>query len=168
MYLTLDGEKVTSLSLKGEAVADYFEEKKDTLETDKYHLEGDSLFMKIDEEKMEFIEIFKQGLASHIISNDTMNINEMTGEFLKLNFIKEKINDAIIRGNAHSTYFYYDKKKYKGKNVSSGDTISLFFDKGKVNGIQIQGNVKGKYLGASSKKKKKKDEDDEPETDDEK
>ncbi|MBF0431539.1 MAG: hypothetical protein HQK83_09685 [Fibrobacteria bacterium] len=152
MYLTLDGEKVTSLSLKGEAIADYQERKK-SIEKDIYHLKGDSMYMKIDEEKMDFIELLKDGLASHVTTTDTGKVNEMTGGFLRINFKEGKMDSALVKRNANSVFFYYDKDEYKGKNISSGDTITIVFNEGKVDDIKIQGQVKGTYLGQPAKKK---------------
>ncbi len=152
MTMLMEGEAVKSMAVKGDAVADYLEDAKGRY-AEKYHLKGDSLLMTIEQEKMEKMEIFEQGLASHINTQFPKKENEMTGKYLRLDFNEEKIADALVVGNAKSTYFYFDANEFKGKNIADGDSLNIQFDKGKVAGILITGKAKGTYLGQPATKK---------------
>jgi lipopolysaccharide export system protein LptA len=155
MILTLDGEKLRNIALKGNAKGDYSEKKKDSLSmlyTDTYHLEGDSLYMEFKDEAMEYIEIFKKGLATYFKSDHPDKLNKMNGEFLRLDFVEDKIDSALVIGKAKSTYFHFEDYVYQGKNMADGDTISISFDLGKIKDIYIMNGAKGTYFEQPGKK----------------
>jgi hypothetical protein len=166
MWLTLDGEELRKMALKGNAEGGYSERKRDSLSVsfmEKYHIEGDSLLMQFREETMEYIEVFKKGLATYFESRHPEMINNMKGDFLRINFLNEEIDSALVLGSAESVYYHFENNKYSGKNIAFGDTIGISFEQGKISDINIMGNAKGTYFGEAKEGEKAKKEEDLPE-----
>ena len=147
MKLKLRGEEFESMSFKSQAKGDFYENEDSTTAREEYHVFGDSIFMYMEQEALQYIEIFRKSRATYLLRKYPEQINEMTGRYLKLDFNEDRIDSASIFGKAKSTYFIYDKDEFKGRNQADGDTIALSFDEGKVNNIFIRGRATGSFFG---------------------
>ena len=110
--------------------------------------------MQFKDETVEYIEIFKKGIATYINSKLPEKENDMKGDFLRMTFLDEELDSAVVFGAAQSTYFHFEDEKFAGKNIAFGDTIGISFNGGKIEDIIIMGRAKGTYYGESGGKKK--------------
>jgi len=152
MKLTLKGELFESMAFKSSATGDFYEKEDSVKATEEYHVKGDSIFMKMANNQLHYIEIIEQGVAVYQNRDHPNQLNKMSGRYLKLDFAEDKIDSASIFGRAQSTYFVYDKAEFRGKNEAKGDSIALKFDRGKVNNIYITGRALGTFFGEPEKK----------------
>lgn len=159
MYVDLKGQEVLGVSLQGDAVGNFVEKNKNSVET--YTLQGDSLYMKLLEDYLETVDILKEntvGKVQHESSKYPGKVNEMLGDTLKLSFEKKKIQEAWIQGDASYLYYLYDKGVYQGKNEAKGQEIRITFKQDRLQQVNIQGNANGAYWGkGQTKSTQKKD-----------
>jgi lipopolysaccharide export system protein LptA len=120
-------------------------------------LSGDSVFIKLNERKLE--RIFVSGNAFAISRSDSIlksRYDQMSGETITMNFRNSEIQNIFVNVTASSLYFLYEevasnrdttKKENKpnGLNLTSGDQVIVNFVDKKVESIKVVGGVEGKY-----------------------
>ena len=159
MLVHLKGEQVTSISLKDSAYGVYYEKASaNKIPKNTYKLESDSLYMKISKEVMEYVELFDQGKVDQMKKKDSLRTNKMFGDYLRLNFLDEKIQGAQVNGNAKTQFHLFEENNYKGKSVADGDSIHFAFEKGDIVEVNIAGNAQGTFYGEPKKEQSKKKE----------
>lgn len=154
MWIGLNKEDLTYISIKGNALGLY-ESRSDSGrgELQTQELKSDSLYMKIGDKKLEYMEMFEAAQALSHGEKSPDKKNKLAGQYLRIDMKDELISAAKVYGHASSNYYHYDKETYKGQNWASGDSIKIDFKKGKLNEIQIDGSAAGSYLGQKEKKK---------------
>jgi len=71
--------------------------------------------------------------------------NQLTGETLRMQFDRRRLQTVRADVRAMSIYFAYEDTAANGVTTSTGDRITLLFDEGRVRSISIVGGVEGEY-----------------------
>ena len=125
---------------------------------DKRALYGKKIIMRYEQKKLKNIYIPQNAQASTITEgykktkNDTTQIelksefnDDMTSTSLE-GFFDDGILDSLrLSGMATTVYHLFEDSLYKGKNVTSGDTIIMNFKEKEINNIIVNGGSQGKY-----------------------
>lgn len=153
MRLSMDGEEIKSLLVKGEAHAKSVEPATDTSVARESNVEGDSLFLVFKDKNIDSVQVFRHAKGSYFDVDKPGFVNRMSGEYMVLRFDKKKVRSAGVLGKAKSTYFHLEKRVFKGRNDAEGDTIDFAFKDGKVEEVLVRGAAKGTYFGEAQARK---------------
>ncbi len=145
MRMSLQGDLLQGLLVKGKAIANSLEAATDTSAARQSNVEGDSLLLAFKNKAIDSVQVFNHAKSRFYEVDQPKLVNTMNGDYMVMRFRDKKIHSAIVSGGAKSTYFQVEKKKLKGKNMAEGDTISFAFVKGKVDEVQVQGRATGTY-----------------------
>ena len=83
--------------------------------------------------------------SSNIKSKLKFN-DDMTSKSLLGFFIDGVLDSIRLSGMATTLYHVIEDSLYKGKNVTSGDTIVMNFTEKELNNIIVSGGSQGKYV----------------------
>ena len=96
------------------------------------HIEvfGDTLYAEFEQGKLKRLYVNLKANGFFFEKDFSSYKNKMKGHRLDISFKNGKISNAVISGDAQSTYYYVEEKErlLSGKNESTGDTIHISFD----------------------------------------
>ena len=148
----------------GMAVYDHTNEKtyleiKPKIVDEKRTLNGKKIVLSYNKKVLEKVEIPQNAHVSTIIegyqynNKDSSNIksklkfnDDMTSKSLLGFFIDGVLDSLRLSGMATTLYHIIEDSLYKGKNVTSGDTIVMNFTEKELNNIIVSGGSQGKYV----------------------
>ncbi|MBT5734668.1 hypothetical protein HOI27_07685 [bacterium] len=96
---------------------------------------------KIFSSIMEFDNIEKDSSHTVFEKNDDMTSKRLDGFF-----INGSLDSLRLVGMASTTYHIFEDSLYKGKNITSGDTIMMKFYNKELNNIIVSGGAQGEYI----------------------
>lgn len=106
---------------------------------------GDSIYAFFSED-IEDIYINKSAFALQQNPDAADRYDQISGVFMRINFLLNEINFIQVDTNAASIYFVYDNNGPGGANRSEGEIIRLTFSQKKVNKVKITGMPKGTFF----------------------
>lgn len=106
---------------------------------------GDSIYAFFSED-IDDIYINKSAFALQQNPDAADRYDQISGVFMRINFLLNEINFIQVDTNAASIYFVYDKNGPGGANRSEGEIIRLTFSEKKVNRVKITGMPKGTFF----------------------
>ena len=148
----------------GMAIYDHTNEKtyleiKPKILDEKRALYGKKIIMSYDKKKLKQIYIPKNAQASTTSEGYQYNKKDTTRAKLKLQFNDDMTSTSLegffdngtldslrLSGMATTIYHIFEDSLYKGKNVTSGDTIIMSFTEKELNNILVNGGSQGKYI----------------------
>ena len=87
------------------------------------------------------------GQANHDSSKTVLNFDDrMNSKSLNGFFINGNLDSLRLVGMASTTYHIFEDSLYKGKNITSGDTIIMRFVEKDLNDIIVSGGSQGEYV----------------------
>lgn len=142
MYLVLDIEKRTlrsALVIRNAHGTQH--EKGNPGKPDQYtEAFGDTLYAEFNDDKP--VKLYVNLNAHGLFYEDDLEAykNTMDGNRLDLAFLQGKLSNAVVAGDAQSTYYYVkNDRSLSGKNESAGDTIRITFNDSKVKHLKLSG-----------------------------
>ena len=148
----------------GMAIYDHTNEKtyleiKPKILDEKRVLYGEKIIMSYDEKKLKEIYIPQNAQASTTSEGYQYNKKDTTRARLKLQFNDDMTSTSLegffdngaldslrLSGMATTIYHIFEDSLYKGKNITSGDTIIMNFTEKELNNILVNGGSRGKYI----------------------
>lgn len=111
------------------------------------HIWGDSLYLSVsDSGNLDTLWSFGKASSKYFTSKNPLDVDEASGKVMVLAFDgKSNVKNVRIWGNARSTYHIAEKES-KGRNESSGDSISVWFKKGRASYLTLVGRARGVYV----------------------
>jgi len=103
---------------------------------DSLQLFADTIFVYFPNNKIKKIELYHNALT--IAKNDTLNqnkIDQISGEYIDINFENDTLNSLISKVKANSIYFIRDEQGESGLQSSGADTINIFMAENTVSDI---------------------------------
>ncbi|MEP7146198.1 MAG: OstA-like protein [bacterium] len=117
---------------------------------------GDSIYADLPNNKLQTVYVKKllpgNLTTSFVISESedeyfSDRYDQISGDDITINFIKDKINLIEVNKNCNSIYFLYDADKANGLNKIEGEKIFITFDEDKkVSQIRVERDPKGEYI----------------------
>ena len=118
---------------------------------------GEQIILQYDKKSLNRILIPKNAKISSItegfdgIKRDSSHTifehnDDMTSKRLDGFFIDGLLDSLRLVGMASTTYHIFEDSLYKGKNITSGDTITMKFYNKELNNIIVSGGAQGKYI----------------------
>lgn len=95
--------------------------------------------------------------------NRDQMIDQVKGDFLRLDFKQGEPDQGVVRGGAKTLYYHFDEERLEGRNEALGEVVFLGFDQKKLKTIRLGGAERGKiatgiYYGEVKKPRKEVDE----------
>ena len=120
-------------------------------------INGDQIILNYDNDVLKRIFIPKNanissisegyGQANHDSSKTVLNFDDrMNSKSLNGFFINGNLDSLRLVGMASTTYHIFEDSLYKGKNITSGDTIIMRFVEKDLNDIIVSGGSQGEYV----------------------
>ncbi|MEE9553757.1 MAG: putative LPS assembly protein LptD [candidate division Zixibacteria bacterium] len=114
-------------------------------------LAGDSISIFTEDRTMDRLLARGNAGAFYMIQPDTLyeefTTADLTGRELEAFFEGDKIQKAIMRGNAVSIYTpAITDTLTRGINTASGDSITMHFENGYIRKVFISGGAQGEYI----------------------
>ena len=114
---------------------------------DEHQVSGDSIFIKMQNRKVR--TAYVRGDAMAISRADSLyhdRFNQMTGQEIVMQFVKNKLQSIDVDRTATSLYFLFDEGKGNGVNKSTGDHVAITFLDGRIDAIKVIGGTEGQYF----------------------
>jgi len=108
---------------------------------------GDSINVFLKRRKLSHVNVM--GNAFAISQSDSVfreRYDQITGEFMRLQFADKGLQRITVDTRAISLYHLYEDSLANGLNKTSGDRILILFEDGKVESIRVVGGVEGQYF----------------------
>ncbi len=132
--------------------------KKPFIWYDQTQVSGDSIFIKLQNRKLE--KVYVVGDAFAISRSDSIHRNrfdQMSGENITMTFSDDKIQNITVDITATSLYYLYEDlpslkdstiilKNPNGLNRTTGDQIVISFLDKRVDKVKIIGGIEGVYI----------------------
>jgi hypothetical protein len=147
--LSLSGEELRGMRVRGEAEALSFEKATDTSRARQSKVTGDSLFMAFRDGGIDSVEVFTRAEGTYWEVGRAEYVNRINGDYMVLRFRDREAREADVLGSARSTYYHFEQDTLKGKNRAEGDAITLGFAGGKIGEVLVRGRASGVYEGTS-------------------
>ena len=120
-------------------------------------INGDQIILNYDDDVLKKIFIPKNANISSIsegydqANNDSLKTilnfdDRMNSKSLNGFFIDGDLDSLRLVGMASTTYHIFEDSLYKGKNITSGDTIIMRFVEKDLNDIIVSGGSQGEYV----------------------
>jgi len=106
---------------------------------------GDSIYAYFRDD-VDDIFIIRSAFALQQNEIVSARYDQISGIFMHIKFLDNRVNYIQVDTNAASIYFVYDTNDPNGANRSTGDVIKLFFKEKKVDKVNIFGKPKGTYF----------------------
>ena len=145
--MSLSGETLKGLRVRGAAEALSFEKATDTTRARRSRVTGDSLFMAFRDGAVDSVEVFDRAEGTYWEPERPEYVNRMNGDYMVLRFRDREAREADVLGSARSTYYHFERDTLKGRNRAEGDAITLGFEGGKVADVLVRGRASGVYEG---------------------
>lgn len=113
---------------------------------------GDTLFAEVDGSKLRELLVTRKARGESWTSKDSVRVDRLDGDSLRLSFRSGRIDTAWVRGNAKSFYHWLDQGRMKGVNEAQGKIIRIAFTDGRIRRIRVEGTAKGVYNGTEPSK----------------
>ena len=120
-------------------------------------IKGDQIKLNYSDEVLERIFIPKNAfITSASVGYNQLNIDSsntlisfedrMSSKVLNGFFVNGSLDSLRLIGMASTTYHLFEDSLYKGKNLTSGDTIIMRFDEKDLDDIVVDGGSQGEYV----------------------
>ena len=106
---------------------------------------GDSIYAFFTDD-IDDIYINRSAFALQQNESEVSRYDQISGVFMHINFLLNRVNSIQVDTNAASIYYVYDGINPNGANRSYGEVIKLVFDLKKVVNVKIKGKPKGTYF----------------------
>ena len=120
---------------------------------------GKKIIMSYKDKKLKKIYIPKNAQATTVSEGYQRSKNDTSSSKLKLRFNDDMASTSLegffddgaldslrLSGMATTIYHIFEDSLYKGRNVTSGDTITMSFSEKELNNILVTGGSQGKYV----------------------
>lgn len=108
---------------------------------------GDSINVYLKRRKLDHVNVMSNAFAiSESDSSFPERYDQITGEFMRLQFAGKGLQHIDVETRAISLYHLYEDSLANGLNKTSGDRILISFKVGKVESIRVVGGVEGQYF----------------------
>lgn len=115
--------------------------------TDENQVSGDSMFIALNQRKIE--TVYVRGRAFAISRADSIlrnRFNQMSGEEIIMHFAEDKVRQIDVDRTATTLYFLFEESKPNGMNKTTGDHITMTFRDGRIDRIKVLNGVEGQYI----------------------
>lgn len=106
---------------------------------------GDSIFINLDSNKIDFVDIFNNAI---LISQDSVyefRFNQMSGDSIRLDFLNGKLNQTNVNGNVLSIYYLFEEEEPNGLLKSSAKKVVIIIENNKVSTVNMYGSPISEY-----------------------
>ncbi len=108
-------------------------------------LTGDSVYIYIDNNKLDSIDIRVNALIISMIEGLDMRYDQMSGEEIIMNFKSDKLNTVNVIGKVLSIYNYLDEETANGLIKSSSESAVIKFNDSVVENVKLYGSPVSEY-----------------------
>lgn len=121
-------------------------------------VEGDSMEVVFTNDDVDYLTVVGSGEGRFYEESKKDFINKVNGQSLVIDFEKGQPQDAKVREDASTRYFYFKESgEFGGWNEARGDSLDIGFQGSRLEKIAIQGNLaSGVFMGENKSKNKKK------------
>jgi len=112
---------------------------------DNSQLLGDSIYISLKNNVLDFIKIVKNASAFSENKSYEFRYDQVSGDTLTLNFKNEHISQMKIIGGVLSIYYVFDDAKPNGLVKVSSERAVISFANNKVTGINMYGEPNSEY-----------------------
>lgn len=106
---------------------------------------GDSIFIKLENSKINHVNIIDNAI---LISQDSLyelRFNQMSGDTISMKFSEGKLSKTDVSGNVLSIYYLYEEGEPNGLLKSSANIIRIYFENSKVSEVKMFGSPISEY-----------------------
>jgi len=126
---------------------DYFKlENNPVVWYDSTQLHSDTIFIRLDNDKIKLIELFGNSLVAS--RDDSLNldaINQIIGDSIRIEFNDGDINKIYSFGNSQTLYFIPNDEGFNTVDRKNTDDVVIEFDEGEVTFIYWIGKSTAEY-----------------------
>ena len=124
---------------------DDIEQERPVLWYDESQLVGDSVFIHLNENELNWIDIRGNGFILTQSELNEYRYDQISGSKIELYFEDGDLAKANVLGNILSIYYMYDDDKPNGLIQSSAESAKLFFNENKVEDVRLYGLPASEY-----------------------
>lgn len=119
-------------------------------------VEGDSMEVVFSNDDVDYLTVNGSGEGRFYEESKKEFINKVNGQSLVIDFEKGQPQDAKVREEASTRYFYFKESgEFGGWNEARGDSMDIGFRGSRLERIAIQGDLaSGVFMGENKSKKK--------------
>ena len=121
------------------------EEQPPVLWFDKSQLTGDSVYIYLNDNELESIDIRQNGLIVSNVDSASFRFDQMSGDHIILSFNNDELNDVSLTGSVLSIYYYYDEEIPNGLLKSSAGSGDISFKDGSISDVRLFGAPVSEY-----------------------
>lgn len=108
-------------------------------------LSGDSVFIYLDDNQLESIDIRKNALIVSNVGEYEFRFDQISGDVLKMVFDNDELSRVDISGNVLSIYYYMADSVANGLMKSSSENATMLFENNSVNDVRLYGAPVSEY-----------------------
>ncbi len=108
-------------------------------------LTGDSIAILLNDNQLDKIEVFGNGLILSSNADYKTRYDQMSGDMITIYFDTSGINNTEVTGNVLSIYYSYEGTEPNGLIKASSQKGRIFFEDDKVNEVKMYSNVLSEY-----------------------
>ncbi len=108
-------------------------------------LTGDSIAIMLNDNQLDKIEVFGNGLILSSNADYETRYDQMSGDMITIYFDTSGINNTEVTGNVLSIYYSYEGTEPNGLIKASSQKGRIFFEDDKVNEVKMYSNVLSEY-----------------------
>ena len=108
-------------------------------------LTGDSIYIYIDKNKLNSVDIRENALVISVIEGFDFRYDQMSGDKLLMSFNDDKLNSVKLNGNVLSIYNYLSDSTANGLIKSSSESALIKFENNAVSDVRLYGSPVSEY-----------------------
>ncbi|MBU1101440.1 MAG: LPS export ABC transporter periplasmic protein LptC [Bacteroidetes bacterium] len=108
-------------------------------------LSGDSVFIYLNDSKLESIDIRENALIVSNVGEYEFRFDQISGDKLKMLFSNDELSRVDITGNVLSIYYYMADSVANGLMKSSSENATMLFEDNSVNDVRLYGSPVSEY-----------------------
>lgn len=112
---------------------------------DNAQLYGDSIFIKLDSNKIKRIDMVKNAVIASSNENYPMRYDQVAGGRIVLNFSNNKMNSTEVYDNVLSIYYLYEDEEPSGLIKASALEAVIIFNEDLVDEVRFYGLPNSEY-----------------------